>query len=120
MGLAAAVMAGLTAWRAVQSDGVTPSEWVTVTIAVFGAVNVWAAANVPAFSKAKTFVAALFVVLSVLQTSITGGISSDEWVLLILQFLGAIGVAAAPSLSTLDIRAMGGSTSAVYRSGGTA
>jgi hypothetical protein len=101
MGLAAVAMAGVTAYRAVAGDGVLPSEWVTVVIAVFGAVNVWAAVNVPAFSKAKTLVAALFVVLSVLQTSVTGGISGDEWLLLILQFLGALGVVAAPAVSTL-------------------
>lgn len=119
MGLAAVVMAGVTAYRVVAGDGVTPSEWVTVVIAVLGTVNVWAAANVPSFAKAKTFVAAVFVVLSVLQTSITGGISGDEWLLLVLQFLGAVGVAAAPSRSTLAVNAPNGSTSAVYQSGGT-
>lgn len=100
MALAAAVMAGVTAYRAVSGDGVTASEWVAVVLAVMGAINVWASANVPAFAKAKTFVAALFVVAQVLQTSITGGITSDEWLLLVIQFLGALGVVAAPSRST--------------------
>jgi membrane-bound ClpP family serine protease len=100
MGVAAAVMAGVTAYRAVSGDGVTPSEWVAVVLAVMGAANVWAAANIPAFAKAKVFVAALFVVGQVLQTSITGGISADEWLLLVIQFLGALGVVAAPSRST--------------------
>lgn len=100
MAAAAIVIAGITAYRAVAGNGVTASEWVAVVLAVMGAANVWAAANVPAFVKAKTLVAALFVVGQVVQTSITGGISADEWLLLVLQFLGALGVAAAPSRST--------------------
>jgi hypothetical protein len=102
MGLAAVVIAGVTAWRAVAGDNnVTPSEWVAVVLAVMGAVNVWAAANIPAFARAKTVVAAVFVVGQLVQTYVTGGISQDEWMLLIIQFLGAVGVAAAPAVSTL-------------------
>jgi hypothetical protein len=105
MGLAAVVIAGVTAYRAVAGDdNVTPSEWIAVVIAVMGAVNVWASANVPAFSKAKTFVAALFVVAQLVQTAITGGITADEWMLIVIQFLGALGVAAAPAVSTLTAR----------------
>lgn len=99
MGLAAVVMAAVTAYRAVAGDGVTASEWVAVVLATMGAVNVWAAANIPAFVRAKTLVAALFVVGQVLQTSITGGITADEWLLLVIQFLGAVGVVAAPARS---------------------
>lgn len=98
---AALIMTGLTTYREVASDGVTASEWVTVTIGLAGALNVWLTANVPAFSKAKTLVGAVFLVLSLLQTYITGGISADEWSLLLIQFLGAVGVVAAPSTSRL-------------------
>src|ERR1700755_233045 len=106
MGLAAVVMAGVTAYRAVAGDGVTASEWVAVVLAVMGAANVWAAVNVPAIVKAKTLIAALFVVGQVLQTSITGGISADEWLLMVLQFLGALGVVAAPSRTTASAAAI--------------
>jgi hypothetical protein len=99
MGLAAAVMTGVTVYRSVAGDGVTASEWVAVVLAVMGAINVWATANVPALVKAKVLVAALFVVAQVLQTVITGGITSDEWLLLVIQFLGALGVVPAPSRS---------------------
>jgi len=117
MGLGAVLMAAVAAWREVASNGITLSEWVTVVIAVFGAVNVWATANVPAFSKAKTVVAALFVVLNLLVGFLTDGrLTGDETTFLIIQALATLGVAAAPAVSTLDTRAMGGSTSAVYRS----
>jgi hypothetical protein len=101
MGVGAVVMAGVTAYRAVSGDGVTPSEWVAVVLAVMAGINVWAATNVPAFSRAKTIVAAVFVIGNLLQTYITGGISGDEWILLLIQFLAAVGVATAPAVSTL-------------------
>jgi hypothetical protein len=104
MGAATVVMAAVTAFRVVNGDGVVDAaEWITVTIAVASTINVWLAANVPAFSKAKTVVAALFVVLNLVQTFITNGISPDEWLLLLLQFLGALGVAVAPSVSKLAV-----------------
>lgn len=99
MGAATVVMAAVTAYQAVQPNGVTSSEWVTVVIAVAATINVWLAANIPAFTKAKTLVAAVFVVLNVLQTAVTGGIDSSEWLLLVIQFLGALGVSVAPSVS---------------------
>lgn len=100
-------MAGVTAYRVVASDGVTMSEWIAVTLAVMGTINVWATANVPAFSKAKTLVAAVFLVGNLLQTYITGGISSNEWLLLVIQFIGALGVTVAPSVSVLALSAAG-------------
>jgi hypothetical protein len=100
--LATLVMAGITAYRAVAADGVSASEWVLVVIAVAGTVNVWATANVPAFAKAKTLVGAIFLVLNLLVGFITGGISGDEWMLLAIQFLGALGLAIAPAVSSLS------------------
>lgn len=95
--LASLVMAGIVTYQALVTDGVTPSEWVMVTIAVFGAFVVWATANVTGFEKAKTLVNAVSVVLNLLVAVIVGGIASDEWLLLMVQFLGALGVAGAPA-----------------------
>jgi hypothetical protein len=100
--IATLVMAGLATYRAAAADGMTPSEWVTVVIALFTTVNVWATANIPQWSSAKTFVAALGLVLNLLVSAIVGGISSDEWMLLAIQFLGALGVVGAPSVSKLS------------------
>jgi hypothetical protein len=100
--LGAVVMAAVVAYQSVASNGVTLSEWVTVSIAVFGAINVWATANVPSFAKAKLVVAALFVALNLLVGFLTDGhLSSDEIMLLVIQVLATLGVAGAPAVSTL-------------------
>jgi hypothetical protein len=103
--LATLVMAGLAAYREAATDGMTPSEWVTVVIALFTTINVWATANVPAWASAKTFVAAVGLVLNLLVSAIVGGITGDEWMLLAIQFLGALGVVGAPSVSKLGLGA---------------
>lgn len=99
--LATVVMAGIAGYRELSADGMTPSEWVTVVIALFTTITVWAAANVPSFARAKTFVAAVGLVLNLLVSVIVGGITGDEWLLLAVNFLGALGVAVAPAVSTL-------------------
>lgn len=96
--LATLVMAALASYREFVADGsMTPSEWVTVVIAVFTTFTVWAAANISGFDKAKTLVAAAGLILNLLVSVIVGGITSDEWMLLAVQFLGALGVARAPA-----------------------
>lgn len=98
-GLAALFMATIAAFRDASGDGVTASEWVLVVIAGFGVLQVWGAANIPGFGAAKTFMSAVSVVLSLLVSVIVGGITNDEWMFLAIQFLGALGVAGAPSQS---------------------
>jgi len=100
--LATLVMAGLATYREVAADGMTPSEWVTVVIALFTTFTVWGAANVPAFSKAKTLMAAIGLVLNLLVSVIVGGITTDEWMMLVIQFIGALGVAVAPARSVIS------------------
>jgi hypothetical protein len=100
--LGAVVMAAVVGYQAVADNGVTLAEWITVSIAVFGALNVWAAANVPSFSKAKLVVAALFVALNLLVGFLTDGhLTGDEVTLLVIQVLATLGVAGAPSISIL-------------------
>lgn len=92
------LMAGLAAYREFVADGnMTPSEWVLVVVALFTTFTVWAAANISGFDKAKTYVAAAGLVLNLLVSIIVGGITTDEWMLLAVQFLGALGVAGAPA-----------------------
>lgn len=96
--LGALVMAGVVAYQHVSGDGVTLSEWVMVVIAVAGVVNVWAAANISGFEKAKLLVSGLFVVLNLLVGMLTdGALSGDEIMLLVIQFLSTLGVAGAPA-----------------------
>lgn len=102
--LGAIIMAAVVGYQAVADNGVTLAEWVTVSIAVFGAINVWATANVPAFSKAKLAVAALFVALNLLVGFLTDGhLTGNELVLLVIQILATLGVAGAPAVSTLSV-----------------
>lgn len=102
--LATIVMAVLALLREVGSDGMSPSEWVTVVIAVFTTVTVWGAANVPGFENAKTLFAAIGLALNLLVSLIVGGITADEWMLLAIQFLGALGVAGAPAVKQVAVR----------------
>lgn len=96
--LGALVMAGVVTYQYVAAEGVTLSEWVMVVIAVAGVVNVWAAANISGFEKAKTLVSALFVVLNLLVGLLTDSkLSGDEIMLLVIQFLSTLGVAGAPA-----------------------
>ena len=58
--------------------------------------------KVPAFSKAKTAVAALFVALNLMVGFLTDGhLTGSELTLLVIQVLATLGVAAAPAVSTL-------------------
>lgn len=96
--LGAVVMAGVVTYQEVVADGVTMSEWVMVVIALFGVANVWAAANITGFTKAKTIVSALFVILNLLVGFLTdGALSGNEVMLLVIQFLSTLGVAGAPA-----------------------
>lgn len=45
--VAAIIIAGLSAYEGVMLDGVTAQEWVTIAVAVIGAVAVWFVPNTP-------------------------------------------------------------------------
>jgi hypothetical protein len=93
MGLATLVMAILTVVRSAMADQhVSAEEWVLVSIAGWNTATVWGAANIPVFAKAKTFMAAIGVTLALLVSLISGGLTVDEIILLVIEFLGAMGV----------------------------
>jgi len=96
--LGALVMAGVVTYQEVLGGGVTLSEWVMVVIATFGVLNVWAAANITGFEKAKLLVSGVFVVLNLLVGMLTDSrLTGDELMLLLIQFLSTLGVAGAPA-----------------------
>ncbi len=97
MGLATLVMALIAVYRDVAVGGITSSEWVTVVIAGFAVIVTWASANITGFEKAKTFVAAVMLVLNLLVSVIVDGVTTDEAMFLAIQFLGALGVSTAPA-----------------------
>jgi len=85
------------------------SDWVNVAIIGLGAVAVLGAGNLPAgvWKYTKTIVAAATAVAVLLQSAITDGISSAEWLQLALAALGALGVVAAPGPRVYDAAALG-------------
>lgn len=98
----ALVMALFVAYQTVAADGVTASEMVMLVIAGAGVVNVWAAANITGFGKAKLLVSAVFVVLNLLVGFLTDShLSQDEIIMLVIQFLSTLGVAGAPAVQSV-------------------
>jgi hypothetical protein len=85
------------------------SDWVNVVIVGLGSVAVLGAGNLPAgvWRYAKLVVTAATAVAVLLQSAITDGISSAEWLQLGLAALGALGVYAAPGPRVYDAAALG-------------
>lgn len=71
---------------------VSATEWVNVAIAGVGAAAVFAAPNVPGAPVTKAVLAVLTAVLTVLVSAIVGGITTVEWIQIILAGAGAVGV----------------------------
>lgn len=91
------VMAVLTTVQEASSDShIDAQEWVQVALQAIMAFNVWATANLPQYTKMKTYVAAVIAVVSLLYTVIIGGVSTQEIINLIITGLAALGVAATP------------------------
>lgn len=91
------VMAVLTAYQDAATDQqVNAQEWVQVIIQAVMALNVWATANLPQYTRMKTVVAVVLVVLQGLYTFIIGGVDSPEIINLVISALAAVGVALTP------------------------
>ena len=74
-------------------------EWVLVVTAFFTAILTYVVPAVPEWPWLKTVAGVSLVVLGVLVNVILGGISQAEWIQLLIAFLGAFGIAAAPATS---------------------
>lgn len=98
------VMAVFTTLQEAMTDNrIDSQEWVLVGLGVLMAFNVWATANLPQYTKMKTWVSAAIVVAGALHTFIVGGVSMQELVNMIVLFLSAVGVAATPQPVTTVI-----------------
>jgi hypothetical protein len=71
-----------------------PSDWVNVVVIGLGAIAVLGAGNLPVgvWAHTKAIVSAATAVAVLLQSVITDGISSAEWLQLLIAALGALGV----------------------------
>lgn len=98
------LVTGLTAVAAVLSGGITPTEWVTVAIAVTGALSVFAAPNVPGAAYTKSILAVFTAVLAFLVTAILGGINSAELIQIAILAAGAVGVYAFPNEPSVPVQ----------------
>lgn len=76
---------------------ISSTEWVNVAIAGVGAAAVFTAPNVPGARYTKSILAVLAAVLTVLVSAIVGGISTTEWIQIVLAGAGAVGVYAVPN-----------------------
>lgn len=98
------VMAILTTVQDSLTDSkIDAQEWVQVGLQALMAFNVWATANLPQYTKMKTYVAAAIAVTSLLYTVIVGGVSTQEVINLVITGLAALGVAATPQPVTTVI-----------------
>jgi phosphatidylserine synthase len=87
--------------ESMSDDRIDNQEWVLVGLGGLMAFNVWATANLPQYTRMKTYVAAAIVVAGALHTFIVGGVSMQEWVNMLVLALGALGVAATPQPVTI-------------------
>lgn len=72
---------------------VSSQEWVLVGLGVLMAFNVWATANLPQYTKMKTYVAAAIAVTGALHGFIVGGVDTPELINMAILGLSAVGVA---------------------------
>lgn len=93
--LGSVAMAIVLGYRSAVADAhIGPEEWVLLVTQVLMTVSVWAAANITGWERGKTYQAAIFTVLALLASSVSGGLTGDEITQLIVTALSALGVAA--------------------------
>lgn len=104
MAIAKALVALLAAVLAAVVPGLLGDQplgvvgWINVVVLAAGAVQVFNATNLPGWSIAKTIAAAIsaagVIVVSALSS---GGISTVDWIQIVLAVVGALGVYAVPN-----------------------
>lgn len=72
---------------------ISSNEWVNIAIAGVTAGMVFAAPNVPGARYTKAILAVLGGSLVVMSSAIIGGITTSEWIQILLAGAGAVGVA---------------------------
>lgn len=90
MTVVTAIVAALT------DDKVSTAEWLNIAILGFGAASVFAAPNVPYAKYTKTVLAVLTAGLTAVVSFLTGGITTAEWLQVLVAAAAAVGVYALP------------------------
>ena len=87
---------------AVTDNRVDAGEAVSIAIAATTAVSVWLVPQLPSAAGAKTAVAVVLAVLQAAAATIVDGLSTADWVNLVIAALGVLGVLGAPARSVGD------------------
>lgn len=82
--------------QAALRDGMTADEWVGVIIAAANVVVVYLAQDTDAVAWVKSAVGGVLMGLLILQTAITGGLTSGEWMDILVAVLTGAGVVMDP------------------------
>jgi hypothetical protein len=84
-------------YAALSDDRITDVEWVGLVVAGATAAGVWLRQNSPSNVAAKALVAFVGTAAAFVATSITDGLSTQDWVQLVILGLGSLGVYAVPN-----------------------
>lgn len=96
--VAATVLSAAVA--ALVDNHMSTAEWVNLAIAFVTACSVFTAANVPGARYTKLILAALGAGLALLVSFITDGVSTSEWMQILIAMGGAVGVGVVPNAPT--------------------
>lgn len=99
-GIAAVLIAGITAWQAATVDGFHLISLFPVATAVAGAVLTYVAPNVPELPTMKAWVSGAFAILTALSTAITGQSAKADVVTIAFAGLGALATWYVPNYAT--------------------
>lgn len=95
--LGSVAMVLVLGYRSAVADAhIGADEWVLLVTQVLMTVSVWGAANITGWERGKTFQAAVFAVLALLASTVSGGLTGDEILQLIVTGLSALGVVVNP------------------------
>jgi hypothetical protein len=98
------IMSVFTGLQDVLTDRViTSQEWIQVAIQLVMVLNVYLAANLPGYERAKFYVAAVIAGLQALYTLVPGGVDLTEGINLVITILAALGVTLVPRPMTRTI-----------------
>jgi hypothetical protein len=93
MTVVSAIVAALT------DNHITTAEWINVALLGFAAAQVFTAPNIPGAKYTKTILAVLTAGLTALVSFLTNGVSTAEWLQVLVAAAAAVGVYALPKSS---------------------
>lgn len=104
--LLAVLVTGVYAIVAALTDNsISTVEWINVGIALAGAAAVFTAPNVPGAKATKAVLAVITAVLAFFVTAVVDGVSTSEWLQVLIIAAGALGVYAVPNRPSTTIGA---------------